>query len=291
MTVDRFAGFEAQPKSVLGFLRATRAAAWVEYRTLRLYPANLWLAAAQQLTTVGVWYFVALFLSPAANSAVGRYGGHYVAYVLVGVLLNQVALATLQSPFTTLSEAFWDKRLETYRLAAAGIWANLVGRLLWLAVFSTVWQAAAMVVLVLGGAIRLAHGLPVGAVVLVWVLLVAANAGIGLMGGSLFFLLEVKNGRDPITWVYQYLIQIVSGLYIPLSVLPHWLSAIGRGLPQTYAFSAMRLLVLTNVRGAQVTRLLMPLGIEAALLILVSIVMIAWALRRAERIAGLGVVV
>ncbi|MCL5967486.1 MAG: ABC transporter permease [Firmicutes bacterium] len=291
MTALASSGFEAQPKSLWGFLRATRAAAWVEYRTLRLYPANLWLAAAQELTTVGVWYFVALFLSPAANGDVVRYGGHYVAYVLVGVLLNQVGLATLQSPFTTLSEAFWDKRLETYRLAASGIWANLIGRLLWLAVFSTVWQAAAMVVLVLGGAIRLGHGLPVAAVVLVWVLLVAANAGIGLMGGSLFFLLEVKNGRDPITWVYQYLIQIVSGLYIPLAVLPHWLADVGQVLPQTYAFSAMRLLVLTDARGEQVARLLVPLSIEAGLLLMTSMWMMTWALRRAERLAGLGVVV
>lgn len=282
---------EAQPGGAAGFLRATRAAAWVEYKTLRLYPANLWLAAAQELTMVGVWYFVALFLSPAANGDVSRYGGNYVAYVLVGVLLNQVGMATLVAPFTTIANAFWDKRLETYRLAVSGIWGNLVGRLLWQALFATVWQVAAMAFLVATGTLRLVHGLPVGAAVLVWLLLVASNAGIGLMGGSLFFLLEVKNGRDPITWVYQYLIQIVSGLYIPFAVLPAWLRGAGQALPQTYVFSAMRTLVLTGVRGPQVTALMVPLSVESLLLMGGGIAMMTWALRRAERKAGIGVVV
>lgn len=282
---------EAQPWTFRGMLRAVRAAAWVEYKTLRLYPANLWLAAVQELTTVGVWYFVALFVSPAANGVVSQYGGNYVAYVLVGVLLNQVGVTTLQSPFMTISQAFWDKRLETYRLAAAGIWANLVGRLLWKALFSTVWQMAAMVFLIWTGAIHLAHGLPVGMTVLVWVLLIAANAGLGFMGGSLFFLLEVKNGQDPITWVYQYLIQIVSGLYIPLAILPGWLRAMGQALPQTYVFSAMRLLVLTGARGPHVMALVWPLAGESVLLVMAGATMMGWALRRAERVAGLGVVV
>ena len=282
---------EAQPAGAAGFLRAVRAAAWVEYQTLRLYPANLWLAAAQELTTVGVWYFVALFLSPAANADVGRYGGNYVAYVLVGVLMNQVGMATLVAPFTTIANAFWDKRLETYRLAGAGIWANIVGRLLWQALFATMWQAAAMVFLVMTGTIHLARGLPVGLGVLVWLLLVASNAGIGFMGGSLFFLLEVKNGRDPITWVYQYLIQIVSGLYIPVTVLPGWLRSVGQGLPQTYVFAAMRSLILTGARGSQVVGLVVPLGVESVLLLAAGVAMTTWALRRAERQAGIGVVV
>jgi ABC-2 type transport system permease protein len=282
---------EAQPRSGWGWLRGVRAAAWVEYKTLRLYPANLWLAAAQELTTVGVWYFVALFLSPAANGVVAQYGGNYVAYVLVGVLLNQVGVTTLRSPFTTISEAFWDKRLETYRLASSGIWSNLVGRLLWKALFSTVWQAAAMVFLVWTGAIHLAHGLPLAMTVLVWLLLIAANAGLGIMGASLFFLLEVKNGQDPITWIYQYLIQLVSGLYIPLAVLPRWLQTVGHVLPQTFVFSAMRMLVLTGARGPQVSAQVWPLAVESVLLLACGAAMMNWALRRAERVAGLGVVV
>jgi ABC-2 type transport system permease protein len=281
---------EAQRRGWWAFCRAGWAAGWLEYKGLRLYPANLWLAGAQELTTVGVWYFVALFVSPVANADVAHYGGNYVAYVLVGVLLNQVGLAALRSPFTTLSQAFWDKRLETYRLAAYGIWANLIGRLGWAVAFSSLLQASAMAVLIVLGAIPLAHGIP-AAVVLVWLLTVAANAGIGLMGASLFFLLEVKNGQDPITWVYQYLIQIVSGLYIPLSVLPEWLRTLGQGLPQTEAFGALRLVVLQGIFSPTAQHMVGILGIEASGLLGLGVYLMERGLRRAERLSGLGVVV
>lgn len=283
--------FEEQPVGWRGFLRASWATAWLEYKGLRFYLSNLWLAAAQELTTVGVWYFVARFLSPAANPVVSRYGGNYVAFVLVGVLLNQVALASLRSPFTTISQAFWDKRLETYRLAVQGIWANVVGRLAWQVLFSSVWQALAAIALVALGGVSLAHGIAWAAALLVWVLLVAANAGLGLAGASLFFFLEVKNGQDPITWTYQYLIQIVTGLYIPLSVLPAWLRVTGQVLPQTYAFSAMRLLILTGARAGAVAPDLWGLGISAAVTVGIGLAMMRGALLRAERLSGMGVVV
>src|SRR5215217_2201657 len=118
---------EHQRAGMAGFFRACRACGWLEYRNLRYYPANLVLAAVQELTTVGVWFFIARFLSSGADAAVEQYGGNYLAFVVLGVLLNQVAMAALNGPFTTLSEAFWDKRLETYRLSIHGVWANIVG--------------------------------------------------------------------------------------------------------------------------------------------------------------------
>lgn len=285
------AGYEEQPAGPIGFLRAAYAAAWLQYKGLRYHPSNLWLLAAQQWTMVGVWYFVAVFLSPAANGAVRADGGSYVAYVLVGVLVNQVALSALLNPFTTLSEAFWDKRLETYRLARHGIWANLIGRLAWQVLFATCMAVAAAALLFAIGALTVSPSVQWTLAIMVWLFLIVANAGLGLMGASLFFLLEVKNGQDPITWVYQYLVQIVSGLYIPLSVLPGGLKAVGAVLPQTYAFAGMRLIVLMGSGFGAVAPDIWGLAAGAALALSGGILLVAHSLRRAERHAGLGVVV
>jgi len=213
---------EQQQGGLAPFLRACSTTAWLEYRNLRYYPSNLFLAAIQELTMVALWYFLARFLSAGADSAVRQYGGHYLAYVLVGVLVNQVGIAALSSPFTTISEAFWDKRLETYRLSIHGIWANVVGRLGWQVLFSTVLQGGALVVLLLMGAFSVSVGPHLAIAVIAYLLFVAANAGIGIAGASLFFLLEVKTGADPITWSYKYLVMLITGLYIPVSVLPVW---------------------------------------------------------------------
>src|SRR5262249_60221553 len=138
---------ERQQGSVMAFLRACGVAAWLAYRNLGYYPSNLALAGVQEVTAVGVWYFTARFLNAGASASVAQYGGNYLAYVVVGVLLNQICLAALNGPFTTISDAFWDKRLETYRLSIHGIWANLLGRLGWDVGFSLVLQGLALVVL------------------------------------------------------------------------------------------------------------------------------------------------
>lgn len=282
---------ERQAGGALAFLRACGAAMWLAYRNLRYYPSNLVLAGAQELTAVGVWYFTARFLDAGASASVAQYGGNYLAYVVVGVLLNQVCLAALNGPFTTISDAFWDKRLETYRLSVHGIWANLLGRLGWDVGFSLALQGMALVVALLVGGLSLRADIDVPLVFLVCLLLIAANVGLGVAGGSLFFLLEVKSGQDPITWAYRYLVLLVSGLYVPLTILPGWVRAIGSALPQTYGFAAVRALTLTGADPRLIGGGILGLLVSSLLACASGYVMLSWALRRAERRGGIGVVV
>ena len=284
---------EHQRSGLRAFLRACRAAAWLEYRSLRYYPSNLVLAGAQELTAVGVWYFVGRFLNAGASQAVQQEGGNYLAYVVIGVLLNQVCLAALNGPFTTISEAFWDKRLETYRLSVHGIWANLVGRLGWQVLFSTCLQILALLLILLLGGVSLHAGINWPLVLCAFLLLVLSNVGLGIAGASLFFLLEVKSGQDPITWAYRYLVMLASGLYVPLGVLPGWLRGLGSILPQTYGLAAMRALVLTGASwdAPAVWGNLLPLAAATLLTLGAGYAMLSVALRRAERGSGIGVVV
>jgi ABC-2 type transport system permease protein len=262
-----------------------------EYRNLRYYPSNLALAAVQELTAVGVWYFTARFLNAGASASVSQYGGNYLAYVVVGVLLNQICLAALNGPFTTISEAFWDKRLETYRLSIHGIWANLLGRLTWNVGFSLLLQGVALVIVTLAGGLDLRASINLPLVCLAGLLLIVANAGLGVAGASLFFLLEVKSGQDPITWAYRYLVMLVSGLYVPLSILPGWLRALGAALPQTYGLAVVRALTLTGADAGLVSANLVGLLLTSAVAAGAGYGMLTWALRRAERQGGIGVVV
>jgi len=284
---------EQQRGGFSGFARACWTAAWLAYRNLRYYPSNLALAGAQELTAIGVWYFVGRFLNVSASQAVRQYGANYLAYVVVGVLLNQVCLAALNGPFTTISEAFWEKRLETYRLSIHGIWANVIGRLGWDVVFSTVLQCVALALLLAFGGLSLHAGVNVPLVIGASLLLVFANAGLGIAGASLFFLLEVKSGQDPITWAYRYLVMLASGLYVPLAVLPGWLRWLSGILPQTYGLAVVRKLVLTGVgwQSASLWGALAPLLVAAVFSVACGYVLLSLALRRAERGGGIGVVV
>jgi ABC-2 type transport system permease protein len=165
--------------------------------------------------------------------------------------------------------------------------------LLWRVAFSTALQLAALGVLIGMGAVPVELGPRLGLAALAFFLLVAANAGIGFIGASLFFLLEVKSGQDPVTWAYRYLVMLATGLYVPLTLLPGWLRAMGTALPQTYAFAAVRSLVLTGAGWSDpnVGAKIVGLAVAAILLLGLGVLMVNLALRRAERQSGLGVVV
>jgi len=284
---------EQQQRGFRGFLRACRVAAWLEYRNLRYYPSNLVLAGVQELTAVGVWYFIGRFLNAGASQAVQQYGANYLRLVVIGVLLNQVCLAALNRPFTTISESFWDKRLETYRLSVHGIWANLVGRLGWQVLFSASLQLLALLGMLLFGGVSIQASINWPLVLGALLLLILSNAGLGVAGASLFFLLEVKSGQDPITWAYGYLVMLASGLYVPLSVLPGWLRGLSGILPQTYGLAAIRALVLTGSawNAPTVWKNLIPLAVATLLTVCAGYIMLSLALRRAEGGSGIGVVV
>lgn len=284
---------EQQRGGLKGFLRACTVTAWLEYRNLRYYPSNLVLAGIQEVTAVGVWYFIGRFLNAGASQAVQQYGGNYLAYVVIGVLLNQVCLAALNGPFSTISEAFWDKRLETYRLSVHGIWANIVGRLGWQVCFSTSLQIVALLGMLLAGGIAIHASINWPLILCAFLLLIASNAGLGVAGASLFFLLEVKSGQDPITWAYRYLVMLASGLYVPLTILPGWLRSLSGILPQTYGFTVVRACVLTGAswNAPIVWENLIPLAVATLLTLCIGYAMLATALRRTERRGGIGVVV
>jgi hypothetical protein len=125
----------------LGLLKSVGSFAWLEWRTLRYYPSNLLLSLTEGMVNTGIWLFIGLFLQDVARTRLGDYGGSYVSYVVIGVAFFEGAQTALLSPFKSISEAFWDKRLEVYNLPPDGIWAHILGRLSWQMAYAVAIQA------------------------------------------------------------------------------------------------------------------------------------------------------
>ena len=286
---ESLSGFERMGDSRSAFLRSVLSFAWLEFRALRYYPSNLVLSVVQGVVQGSVWYFIARFLSGAADAKVAAYGGSYVAYVVVGVVFYQTGSAALNGPFEAINTAFWDKRLEGYHLAPRGVWAYVLGRTLWKWGYASVLQALVLGVIVSFGGIGLSLRVQPLAALLSYALFVAAVFGLGLCGASLFYLLEVKQGREPIGWVVSYAVQITSGVYVPVATLPLWLKDVGYLLPHTYALAALRGSLLpgdTPIAGD-----LAILTGFAVVTLALGIPLFRHAIRTAEAEGGIGVVV
>ena len=59
-------------------------------------------------------------------------------------------------------------------------------------------------------------------------------------------MLRFGHSAEALIWGIPYLIQPLSAIYYPLSVLPKWLQFISKALPSTYVFEGMRAVVETG---------------------------------------------
>ena len=278
---------------MMTFLKSALSFTKLEYRALRFYPSNFVLSVIQSFVTAGMWFFISLFLKDYAASSLADYGGDFVSYMILGVVFFQNSAAVLNLPFESINTAFWDKRLEVYNSSPFGIWAFISGRFIWTFIYQLVIQAGVLIAAILFTGVTINTTIPVFPLLGFYLCFIFTCLGLGLIGASNFFNLEVKQGREPFTWLIDVLARIFSGIYYPLAVLPAGLAFVSRLIPHTYAMEGLRLVMLSG-QGPEnpIVRnnLLIMLGF-AVISVLLGIIAFDRALSKAYQGNGVGMVV
>lgn len=274
------------------FLKSALSFAKLEYRALRFYPSSFVLAVVQSFVAAGMWFFVSLFLKDYAAASLSGYGGDFVSYMVIGVVFFQNSSAILTLPFQSLNTAFWDKRLEVYNSSSYGIWAFLTGRFIWTFFYQFVIQAVVLAAAVLFAGVRVNARIPVFPLTAFYLCFLATCFGFGLIGASNFFNLEVKQGREPFTWLVDVLARIFSGIYYPLAILPVGLQFVSRLIPHTYAMEGLRLVMLNGcgLENAVVRSDLLVMTGFAIISMTLGVFSLNRALARASKGNGIGMV-
>ncbi len=154
-------------------------------------------------------------------------------------------------------------------------------------------QTGVLTAAVLFAGVKVDAGIPIFPLVAFYLCFVATSFGLGLIGASNFFNLEVKQGREPLTWLVDILARIFSGIYYPLAVLPRGIQFVSRLIPHTYAMEGLRLVMLNGrTLGNDVVRndLLVLFGFATISMVL-GIFTLNRALNRAAKGNGVGMVV
>lgn len=115
--------------------------------------------------------------------------------------------------------------------------------------------------------------------VLVVLLTVLANAGLGLINAS--FVLVTKRA-SPLARLLDLVTDLLAGVYYPVEVLPNWLWAFSRLLPATYSFDALRRTMLQSASLVDVGQDLLALAGFAVVLLPVGLVSFHYAVRWAK---------
>jgi ABC-2 type transport system permease protein len=275
------------------FLRASLSFAWLDFKALKFYPSNGVLQVIRSFVTVGIWFFVSLFLQDFATVQLDAYGGDFVAYMVVGVLFFQNADTIMTLPQQSLSAAFWDKRLEIYHSRRYGLWAFITGRFIWMLGYHTLILLLILALAIWAAGVQLSSAIHVLPAVLYYLVFVLTCFGIGLAGASNFFTLEVKQGAEPLTWLMNTLARIFSGIYYPITILPAALRGIGWFIPHTYALDGIRRVMIngTGFDDPATRQSFLILILFAIFWLVGGSLLLSRAINRAEQSNGVGIVI
>jgi ABC-2 type transport system permease protein len=108
---------------------------------------------------------------------------------------------------------------------------------------------------------------------------ILAFAGLGIISASYSILFKRGN---PARWIVLGISGLVGGMMYPISVLPRSLQFLARLIPVTYSLEGMRAALLAGASWGQLWPSIAALLIFAAILLPLSFVVFAWALRRTK---------
>ena len=261
----------------------------LKLRALMLYPTGFVLDIVKEYVNVGIWIFVALFIEKTSLT-VQQALTNYVGYVFIGVIIFQNADKLIKQPFTALSKAFWEKRLEVYDTSPFGLWGLVIGEFLFTFIFNGLIQIS--ILILLARFIKLPN-VTIGAIglfIVYYLLFVASIFGLSLISASTFFTLEVKKGREPVSWTVGTLVRLFSGVYYPITLFPAYIRWLGKIFPHYYILNAARSLLSLGLK-VSVFNTLTVLAIFAVVLMPLGVFMFQRSIETAEKRSGMSALV
>ncbi len=236
------------------------------------YPGALVMGALAALFSPLLFYFLARFVGNGVEDDLGRYGGSYFAFVLVGLVVTTFLTVTVATFGRALRQSQLLGVLEALVQTPARTGSILLGSSLW----PYLWAAVQAVVLVVIAVLLMGVQLDVNVLgtLVAGLLLLAALAAIGLMISAV--VLSTKRG-EAVTLAVSTGAMLLGGLYYPISVLPQPLESIAEALPIWHGTEALRLALL---RGEGVDGLAADLW-PVALFTVIALPLSLWMVERA----------
>jgi ABC-2 type transport system permease protein len=271
--------------SGLADLRAFWAAARKEWRLLRRYPTMFFGFLFWPIALPLAYVFQARGYAGDSQAALDAFAARTGTVQVAGFLFLGWAA------YMWISMILWGPgtalRTEQVRGSLEALFMTPVSRLVILfgpVVSQVVW--ALWMFAVVGGAMAIFFGVPVGAagaLRALAVILVAVPALYGL--GALFAAVVLRFGEvGALVQAVRGVFTVFCGMSFPIIVLPEWARAVALSLPPTYLIGDLRSVLL---RGADLAELLPDLAVLLALGLGICVLAVI-AFRRTERYARRG---
>ena len=176
------------------------------------------------LVILVVCYYIGEMLGEQEIPALQRYGGSYLAFLLIGIALTDSVGISLTTFANQIREGQTTGSLEATLMSPVSLPIILVYSSLW-SYFLSAFRFALYLILGMAFYGFAMDKADLGAAVVIFLLTVVAFAGFGMIWASIVML--VKRG-DSIMSLAGALMVLLSGVLFPVSVLPGWLEGVAQ---------------------------------------------------------------
>lgn len=195
------------------------------------------------LISLLIYYYFALALGGQSHLA-----ENYLAFIIVGLMVNTYLDTSMDAYYLAVGALYLGKegfggvaisRRDYLSLAGISPYVYIFARVSYQYLTQTiVFLLYFLAGFFLGIRIRPMGDLGLAAAALL--LGIVACSGIGLISASMYWLASSYRGVEPIRWTVRTLVPLISGVIVPIHVLPESLQRVSLLLPQTYALRAVR---------------------------------------------------
>ena len=200
-----------------------------------------------------VWGFVSVYirsLSPSTLSTI-------IFALLNAMIFWDILYRGQQAVSIAVVEDIWTQNIVNILISPLKIWEWLVSTFIYGFLKITLITTILAVIAFSLYHFNLIDNLGFYLIPLVFNLLLFGWA-VGVFTSAL--IVRWGHSAEALVWGVPYLLQPISAIYYPVSVLPGWLQVISRALPSTYVFEGMRLVSETHTLSPEYFWI--PLGLN-----------------------------
>ena len=189
------------------------------------YKFWLTLDISGNLLFVATYYLFSLITSSQQVQNAGYVTGGYFTFALIGIAFQQYVFFAVQSINQSVREEQINGTMETVLSSATDFKVFLLGETCF---FFIICSAFLFISFFVGNLLGATFSLSLESflsVILLSALLIASHMAIGVLSAGV--IMKTKQG-NPLTWVFSWMTQLVSGVFYPLKLLPWYLEWISK---------------------------------------------------------------
>lgn len=247
------------------------------------YRLSFILSLVEIFTILTVFYFLGKTFGEQQLPALARYGGNFLAFLLIGVALTDSVTLSLTTFARQIREGQMTGTLETTLMSPV--------RMAWILIFSSLWAyffsaIRLAVFLIVGGLLYGVSMLQANLVsaLTIFLLTVLCFMGLGMLWAGVVLLM--KRG-DAVMNLAGYAVVLLSGVLFPIDLLPEWIQRLANFIPLTHSLEGMRLALLQGSGLAELAPIIYTLMIFAAILQTIGLIGFNLAVEVTKRVGSM----